>query len=130
LTLQRNNIQICFFYFIIKFRFKVVFVLKINSFLIGLFIYSLVITLLLVIFIVMREKNRFLHSKILYETGVEVNKFVRPPFSIQFFLIGLIFVLFDLEIIFLIGLFFSVIEFTFFLAFFFYYITNLYFVYL
>lgn len=46
-------------------------------------------------------------KRILFECGFERNLVNRVPFSLQFFIIGLIFVLFDLEIVVVILIFFS-----------------------
>lgn len=41
-------------------------------------------------------------SLALFECGVDVQKYKQVSFSLQFFVIGIIFILFDLEIIFLV----------------------------
>jgi NADH:ubiquinone oxidoreductase subunit 3 (subunit A) len=44
----------------------------------------------------------YTNSLTLFECGVDVQKYKQTSFSLQFFMIGLIFILFDLEIIFLV----------------------------
>jgi NADH:ubiquinone oxidoreductase subunit 3 (subunit A) len=48
----------------------------------------------------------FIEHKIVnssFECGIENNNLTRIPFSLQFFLIGLIFIIFDLEVIILLN---------------------------
>jgi len=44
----------------------------------------------------------FTRSLTLFECGVDVQKYKQVSFSLQFFIIGIIFILFDLEIMFLV----------------------------
>jgi len=51
----------------------------------------------------------------MFESGIEINKFRRIIFSIQFFIIAFIFILFDLEIIILLTLLFYLNNYLFFI---------------
>jgi len=59
------------------------------------------------------EKN--IEYKQIFESGIEMNKFRRIIFSIQFFIIAFIFILFDLEIIILLTLLFYLNNYLFFI---------------
>jgi len=65
-----------------------------------------------------RDLTPFLKEKMSpFECGIENFKKIRIPFSIQFFFLGIIFILFDIEIIFLIHFTYLINNFFFFYSF-------------
>ena len=68
-----------------------------------LFINSLIFLVFFIVIFLLSDQYYLVKEKTLpFECGIENFKTIRVPFSIQFFFIGIIFVLFDIEILFLI----------------------------
>nr|AIX92137.1 NADH dehydrogenase subunit 3 [Monomachus antipodalis] len=76
-----------------------------------LFIYLLVMMLMLMNFLFMKKKNKSREKNSPFECGFDPLDESRSSFSIQFYLIGVIFLIFDVEIVFLFPLIYEILMF-------------------